>query len=169
MNPRTPVGHEPRGFRAVGTFLEFDEFKQATVMPPSDVALVEQLRPNYIATRLTWWSATIMARLRKRYPKGFVSPYPHALKNWILAIVTVEAYEARGWNPSDAQSKDILDAATNAHAEVKEAADGVAGLFDLPISATDDTTAITAPAPLAYTETDPFTWMDVQRDAYRGR
>jgi hypothetical protein len=153
----------------VGPFLEIDEFKQATVMPPSDVAFVEQERPGYIATRLAWWSAMIMARLRKRYPKGFTSPYPLALKVWLCAIVTVEAYEARGWNASDAQTKEILDAETDAHAEIKEAANGVAGLFDLPVSQADDTTAITAPKPLSYTEQDPFTWMQRQRDAYRGR
>ena len=148
-------------------FASFNDFTTASVMPPADVSLVESARPGYILARLTYWTARIMARLRKRYPAGFQQPFPETLQGWVIAIVTPEAYEARGWNPSDAQSQDIIKAAADAWAEVKEAADGDAGLFDLPVSATNDITAITDPAPLAYTETDPYTWQQRQREAYR--
>lgn len=138
-------------------------------MPSEDVDELEARRPGFIAQRLEIGTSRINGRLRKRYAAPFASPVPEIVLGWLDAVVTLEAYIARGWNPSDEQSKQISDAAAQAFADLKEAADSEIGLFDLPLR--EDTTAegISRGGPLGYSESDPYTWTDLQREAARGR
>jgi hypothetical protein len=149
--------------------LDLEEFKARTVMPAEDVDDLERSYDGFIARRLVIATSRIYTRLRKRYAVPFATPVPEIVLGWIVAIVTVEAYQKRGWNPSDEQSQQILEAATTALAEVKEAADSNEGLFDLPLR--QDTTAegISKGGPFFYSESSPFDWLDVQREAVRGR
>lgn len=167
-----PVGLEPRGFRAVAladSYLDLDGFKARTVMPSEDVDDLESRFEGWIGQRLIVGTSRINGRMRKRYAAPFQSPVPEIVLGWLVAIVTVEAYQKRGWDPSDAQSKQIVDEAGRAFEELKEAADGDEGLFDLPLR--QDTTAdgIARGGPLGYSEQDPYTWTRRQAEAYRGR
>ncbi|MDX6479503.1 MAG: hypothetical protein QOG85_13 [Gaiellaceae bacterium] len=153
----------------MAALLTLETFKTRTLMPAADVDLVEEQKAGFIAARLTMWTSWIEARLRKRYAVPFTIPTPEIVLAWLVAIVTLEAYQARGWNPSDAQSGQIEQAYKDALEQVKEAADGEGGLYDLPVAQNNASSALAGAAPLGYTEQDPFTWMDRQVEAYRGR
>ncbi len=97
----------------------------------------------------------------------FGSPYPVAVQGWLARLVTLRVYYKRGIDPTDAQWDAVRQDATDAMSELKEAADSHEGLFELPLKANDDTTAITRGDPLAYTEASPYKWADEQRDTAR--
>lgn len=138
-------------------------------MPAQDVDWLESTRPGFIEKRLAYNSSRINARCRKRYAAPFAVPAPELVVGWLVDLTTLDAYQARGWNPSDEQSALVKAAADRAEAETKEAADGEAGLFDLPLR--EDTTAdgISRGGPLVYAEASPYDWVDVQAEAIRGR
>lgn len=144
------------------------------VIPAGIVALLPN--PCFIDVRIADWTALIEARLRKRYAVPFTSPVPAAVLLWLTAAVTADCYERRGFNPGSEQDKDaILGARDRVLADLKEAADSVTGLFDLPLR--DDTagSGIVAEGPLSYTETSPYVAFDDQvengrqEDMSRGR
>lgn len=157
-------------------YLLVDGFRSRTVMPPGDVDRLEQTRPGYLQSRLDLWSATIDARLRKRYAVPFDSTSPPiTILGWLTDIVTFEGYMARGWNPNSEQDALIAaayvrvvgDPSKNAKGELQEAADSETGLYDLPVRADTPTSAISQGGPFGYSEQSPYTWMDVQRQAVR--
>jgi uncharacterized protein DUF1320 len=147
------------------SYLDLEGFKGLTVMPEADVTALEAKSQGFIAKRLALNSARINMRLRKRYAVPFQQPYPQAVIAWLVAIVTPEAYERRGWNTSDEQADAIREDRKTAIEELKEAADSETGLFDLPLR--EDTTedGITRGGPLGYSESDPYAWTDVQAEA----
>jgi hypothetical protein len=114
-------------------------------------------------------TSRIFGRLRKRYAVPFASPVPVIAISWLTHITTVDAFQKRGWNPSDAESKQILDAATEAFAEIKEAADSETGLFDLPLREDTTESGIVHGGPQVYSEASPYDWLDTQAEAVRGR
>lgn len=136
-------------------------------MPAADVDEVEFQFPGFIASRILIASSRIDARLRKRYAVPFVAPVAEIVLEWLTAIVTAEVYRKRGWNPGDAQSAQIEADRDRAFDDLKEAADGHEGLFDIPLR--EDTTAegISKGGPLFYSEASPYKWMDEQREAAR--
>lgn len=138
-------------------------------MPAADVDELEAQRPGFLRKRLAYHSSRINARCRKRYAAPFADPPPELVLGWLVDVTTLDAYQARGWNPSDEQSVLVKEAAERAETETKEAADGEAGLFDLPLR--EDTTAegVSRGGPLGYVEASPYTWTDVQAEAIRGR
>lgn len=144
------------------------EFTLRTVMPAEDVAYLESAFAGFLAARLAANTSRIYARLRKRYAVPFSAPVPEVALDWLTKITTVEAYQKRGWNTSDEQSKDIAGAAATAFEEIKEAADAEGGLFDLPLR--EDTTeeGVNKGGPFVYAEASPHEWLDVQREAVRG-
>lgn len=149
-------------------YLLVDGFKIRTLMPPGDVDRLEQSRPDYLQSRLDFWSDTFDARFRKRYAAPFdKSSPPLVILNWLTDVVTLEAYLARGFNPSSEQDGLIKDRYERALAEVKEAADSETGLFDLPLRADNPTSAISQGGPFGYSEQSPYTFLDVQREAVR--
>ncbi len=145
------------------------EFTLRTVMPAEDVAYLESAYAGFLAARLAANTSRIYARLRKRYAVPFAAPVPEAALDWLTKITTVEAYQKRGWNTSDEQSKDIAVAAATAFEEIKEAADAEEGLFDLPLRENTTTEGISKGGPQAYAEASPYDWVDAQREAIRGR
>lgn len=88
---------------------------------------------------------------------------PEAILGWLTALVTLDAYQRRGANPQDPQMVLVVDAATAALAELKEAADSKDGLFDLPVNEAADS-AVTTGGPLGYSETSPFVWRRVEAE-----
>lgn len=148
------------------SMLDVTEFKARTVMPSADVDIVGDA---YLLARLKIWTSRIYARLRKRYSVPFASPIPEIVLGWLTAIVTVEAYQKRGWNPDDEQSAQIKADRDEALAEIKEAADAEGGLFDLPLRQNTTETGIDQGGPYVYAEASPYDWIDAQREALRGR
>lgn len=136
-------------------------------MPPSFVDAIETTQPGWLDAQFLYWSDWIDTRLRKRYAVPFVVPFPLAVEGWLARIVTVRAFLRRGINPTDAQYADIKTDHDNALDEIKEAADSEKGLFDLPMRADLDPSAISQGNPRSYTEASPYVWTDVQGN--RGR
>jgi hypothetical protein len=98
------------------------------------------------------------------------TPVPETVLGWLAALVTVDAYDRIGRDPSDPvlqTEKERYDAAV---AELKEAADQDTGLFELPVNdGAPATSAVDVGGPFFYSEPDAFRWMDRQREASRGR
>jgi len=149
----------------VSAYLDLAAFKARTIMPENDVDVVGA---TFVASRLAIGTSEINGLLRKRYATPFVDPVPEVVLGWLTDIVTPEIYERRGWNPGDAQSQLIIDAATRARAQMKEAADSVTGLWELPLRENTTADGISKGGPLVYSEQSPWTWTDVQADHLRG-
>lgn len=140
-------------------------FKARTVMPSGDVDDLESRSAGWLVARAAIISAKLDSRLSKRYAAPFESPFPETVVGWCADMLTRDAYLKRGVNPSDAQWVEIKAAAERADAEVKEAADSVSGLFELPLR--NDTTAggISRGGPRSYSEAGPYSWMTAQAAA----
>lgn len=93
---------------------------------------------------------------------------PRQALSWLAILATPAVYARRGVNPTnDQQMVQMMDARKIALEEIKEAADGKEGLYELPLNEDAATSAVTAPQPLFCTQSSPFVWMDFQRA--RGR
>jgi hypothetical protein len=89
------------------------------------------------------------------------TPVPEIVLGWLTLFVTYDAYRKRGTNPQDPNIASLIEDCKTAADEIKEAADSKDGLFDLPTSEDTDS-AITTGYPLAYSETSPYVWTDVE-------
>jgi len=125
---------------------------------------LEAKRPGHLQAICDLGSAEVDARLGKRYQRPIPNP-PLIVLGWVADIVTPRAYEALGIRPSDEQMADIFNRATSVYMALKEAADAVTGLYDLPLAADNDATGIVAPTTVSYSEHSPFTWRHRQYDA----
>lgn len=143
-------------------YLSSAAFKLLSVMPAVDVDALEADAPGWVDAQLAYVSTQIDARLRKRYNVPFTSPYPDAVCGWLAAIVTMRCYLRRGVDATDAQFVEIKALADLASAELKEAADGDAGLFELPLRANTDANGVTRGGPTSYSEASPYVWRDQQ-------
>lgn len=155
-----------------------ERFRDLTIMPAPDVDALEALEGGWLQRRIDRWGARIDAKLRKRYAVPFgaepVAPIdvrvdvPLAIEDWVVALVTLDAYQKRGFNPSsEMDSVSILTPATTAQKEIDEAANSETGLFELPMRASSDAGGVTKGGVLSYTEASPFVWTDVQAQAGR--
>lgn len=146
-------------------YLTLTEFRAITTMPWGDVDDLEIAAPGWIVNQVIVVSGLIDGRLRKRYAAPFEVPIPDIVRSWAARIVTLRAYLRRGVDARDAQFQVILDDATRAEAEIKEAADSKDGLFELPIRQDLPTSGgIARGGPLGYSEASPYTWTTVQAD-----
>lgn len=149
-------------------YLTKDEFKARTLMPPEYVDALELVQAGWVLAQLEQYSRWIDSRLRKRYAAPFdVATCPEIVKSWLTRIVTVRCFLRRGIDPTDPQFETVRQDALDATVEIKEAADCVEGLFDLPLKDSEKTTGITQGAPLGYAEAGPYEWVDAQREAIR--
>jgi hypothetical protein len=147
-------------------YLNLLEFKARTLMPSTDVDDLEAIAAGWVLAQLEQCSRWIDSRLRKRYDAPFdVATCPEIVKSWLTRLVTLRAYLRRGVDATDAQFDLIRADAESAAEEIKEAANAVDGLFDLPLKDSDKATGITLGAPFGYAEADFYTWVDVQREA----
>lgn len=89
------------------------------------------------------------------------TPVPEAVLGWLVAMVTYDCYRKRGADPQDPSLVAIKEDLDIAMAELKEAADGKDGLFDLP-SSEDEDSAVTTGFPLGYSEASPYVWTDIE-------
>lgn len=152
----------------MAAYLDVTGFTARTIMPAEDVAFMQTTYPGFLDSRLTIGTSIINARLQKRYAVPFgtsATPpvgVPEIVLGWLTALVTVDAYKKRGWNPSDAQSAEVIADRQEALDQMKEAAESDVGLFELPIKETDLTSAVSKGGPLGYSETSPYVWTDYQ-------
>lgn len=157
---------------AVTPYLDLAAWRLRTMMDPSRVAALEAKRPGFILLRLVGTTSKINARLSKRYAVPFVAPAPEIVNQWLTDLVTLDAEKALGFIPSSDQDQTIVDDATKAEAEIKEAADAEKGLFDLPLNegaSPVQTSAVARGGPLSYSEPGPYEWTTLQREAANGK
>jgi hypothetical protein len=146
------------------SFLDLAGFKKRTIMPKTDVEGIESSQAGWIDQQLVDGSAQILSRLDKRYGP-FVAPYPVAVLRWLTVLVTARCYFLRGVNPSDGIFDLIKEETAEAKAELKEAADGDGGLFELPLRQDTLAEGITQGGPFSYSEASPYDWVDRQIEA----
>ena len=142
------------------------EFRARTIMPQGDVDALEDGEPGFLQTILDDWSNEIDARLRKRYATPFVAPIPPTILRWLTKLATRDAYGKRGYDPSNKSDVEAIQAAAErCEVELKEAADAKDGLFDLPLREDRTGSGVGRGGPLAYTESSPYRWQDIQKRA----
>lgn len=153
--------------------LDLPTFKSLTVMPPEDVDLVENKHPGFVATQIAGFTSEIYSRLAKRYSVPPVPPAttPAIVQLWLTWKTTPEVMKKRGVNPESAQYAEMVKMADKADAQVKEAADCVTGLFDLPLieQAGGTASAITQSLSRSSSDPDPYSWTDVQAIAVQNQ
>lgn len=135
-------------------------------MPKGDVDDLQATESGFLDKALLQRTGWINDRLRKRYAIPFAAPVNETVLGWLTDLVTVDAYDKRGRNPSAEQDARIDTRATEAKAEIKEAADSKEGLFDLPLKQNDvDATGIVKGEPIGDAEASPYAWADAQAEA----
>lgn len=149
------------------SYLDLAGFKALSMMPESDVDALEALYAGWIDRQLLVWSRKIDSRLGKQYATPFVSPFPEVVTEWLAQIVTVRAFLRRGVDPTDAQFAAIKADADEAVADIKEAADSVNGLFELPLTSATSAQGMTRGGPRGYSEASPYVGFDIQADVGR--
>lgn len=144
-------------------YMTVAEFRVRTIMPQAEVDVLESREPDFLQTTLNDCSEWVNARLQKRYATPFVAPYPAIVLMWVVRLATPIAYGKLGWQPSsESDAAAVLSPATEAKAEIKEAADSKEGLFELPLRQDTTATGVSRGAPICYTETSPYVWADIQ-------
>lgn len=96
------------------------------------------------------------------------TPVPEIALGWLVALLDVDVWDRRGVNPQDPSIARAVSERDTALAEIKEAADAKDGLFDLPTNDAAGDSAVTQGGPLSYSETSPYVFQDIQRDAAVG-
>ncbi len=145
------------------SYLDRNEYMEYSVLPMTTIDAVEAVQEGWIDRKLRALSSyAVDARLRKRYAVPFTSPYPDAVCDWVARLMDPLTLKKLGVDATDEQFVSIAEDAKAAAEEIKEAADAVEGLFDLPIADTADASAITKGGPLGYSEASPYVGMDVQ-------
>lgn len=146
-------------------YLTLARFIELTLMSSADVSLVESKHPGWIANQSTVLSGLIDSRLRKRYAAPFSAPVPSAVEDWCCRLLTLRTYLKRGVDATDEQFDVIRKDAEDAIEQLKEAANAVDGLFDLPLRSDTTANGISKGAPLVLSEASPYTWTDEQWEA----
>lgn len=142
-------------------------FMLASMIPEQQVVVLINNRTGWLENRIDWWSRKIEARLAKRYKVPFdpspTGPAPAIVLMWLTDLVQRDAYIALGTQSfSEADQKLIESSATQAEADLLEAANEETGLFDIPLRDDQPGSAIIEEAPLMSTDTSPYSWIDRQ-------
>lgn len=90
------------------------------------------------------------------------TPVPRIVLRWITSKLTVAVWERRGVNPQDPQIAAAVARAAKADEQIAQAANSKDGLFDLPLNVDTGGSGVTQGGPLAYSETSPYAWQDIQ-------
>lgn len=145
-------------------YLVFDDADSATALklfctvPVEYLEQLEEKEPGWIDTQLQVASGFIDSRLRKRCPVPFTDPAPLAVRGWLAALVTPLIYQRLGVSPTDEQYLDTIKERDRARADLQEAANGSAGLFDLPAIEGQDPSAVSKGFPRHTSQVSPFAW-----------
>lgn len=144
-------------------YLTTAQFKTRSLIPGDYVDSIEAVDSGWTDIQLEEASAWIDSRLAKRYATPFQAPYPIAVLSWLTRIVTVRCYLKRGVEATDEQFMAIQEDAMEARKECMEAADSMAGLFDLPLRSNTTASGIDRAGPYSYSEQSPYVWATTQR------
>lgn len=144
-------------------YLTTSEFKDICAIAPSDIDQLETKYPGFTQKTLDLVSSKVDARLRKRYAAPFAAPYPECIQDWVARISCIPILLRIGIVPTDEQFVALKDDAELAKKELSEAADGNAGLWDLPLRQDTTTTGLSQDTPLMLTSAGPYAWIDDQR------
>lgn len=148
------------------SYLSIAAFRVRTTMLGEDVDRLEAVYPGFLQAQIDDESSWIAGRLRKRYAvEGFDANPPGIVLKWLNKIVTLEAFDKRGFDSLSPEGQRTITASETARAEVKEAAESVEGLFDLPLRNDSTASGISQGGPLGYAEASPYTANDRQREA----
>jgi hypothetical protein len=152
----------------MGYFSNLAAYEICSTLPIEWIAEVATRHPGWIEKQIDLVSALeVDARLAKRYVTPFASPPPLAVQSWAARILDARVLIRRGIDPVDDQYLAILADANAAKAEMAEAANAEAGLYDLPLRADTDASGIARPMPRSYSEASPYVW--TTRQSARGR
>lgn len=151
----------------MAAYLTVAEFKVKTLIPSVYVDEVEGIAPGFVDGQLADVSRRLDGVLRKRYAAPFSAPYPEQVQEWLARIVSPRVWMKRGVDATDSQWDTIQEDAKAAWAEVAQAADGNAGLWDLPVAGGSTASAVSRGGPLVYSEQSAYVWTD--RQACTGR
>jgi hypothetical protein len=143
------------------------ELRMLGDMPPNLVDTVESKFPGIVAGKIAAVSGIFNTKLAKRYAAAFTMPYPDALKMQVACVVAFRLWIVLGYNPEGALDQHLKALHDAALAWLDSAANGETGLIELPGSEDPMASAVDKGGTLAYTETSPYVWADVQSD--RGR
>ncbi|HEX8795458.1 MAG TPA: phage protein Gp36 family protein [Polyangiaceae bacterium] len=142
-------------------YLDLAGFTLRTIMPSGDVTLVETAAPGFIEARIAIAQQEIDSRLRKRYVIPLPAPVNEKVLSWITDLVTWDAFNKRGRNPSSPEMQDVKDARDLVYTQVKEAADSQNGLYDLPLRQdAEDESGIATGGPLGTAQRSVYTFID---------
>jgi len=148
----------------MAAYLTVETFTDLAICPSEYVDYIETQQPGWVDGQLAFWSGYIDSRLAKRYATPFdVDSPPIVVQGWLARLVTPKIYLKRGVDNTDAQIVAVQDDAKAAVDELAEAANAKDGLYELPLRQdAPGGQGITRGAPLAYTESSPYVWMDQQ-------
>lgn len=151
----------------MAAYVDITYVKFVGSMPAADIDALEGLYPGTFAAVAEAVSRVFDGRLAKRYAAPFASPYPEALRWHVAQVVVANLWQKRGYNPGSAQDAIIEKNREDAFAWLKEAADSKDGLIELPLRADTTVEGVSKGAPLFYSETSPYRWTDLEREAGR--
>lgn len=136
----------------------------AASVQPRWVDELEVNYPGFLTVQLASYSSIIDARLAKRYATPFSAPYPEQVKKWLAALVAPEVYRRNGYDPSDQQSALLESDRSEAFAQLRESADAVDGMFELPVrSDIPSSDGVSRGRILSSSDATPYGWLDRQR------
>lgn len=144
-------------------YLDLAGFRQRTLMPASFVDEIEARTAGWIDARCLLASAYIDSRLFKRYLCPFADPAPLAVLDWVVKLVTLDAWLKRGIASTDEEFQEYKSQAITTAAELKEAADAEKGLFDLPLRADTNADGTALGFTFGTSQQSPYAWADYQR------
>ena len=153
----------------MAAYLTVETFTALAICPAEYIEYIEIQQPGWVDGQLAFWSGYIDSRLAKRYATPFDSDSPPiVVQGWLARLVTSRIYLKRGVDSTDAQITAVQDDAKAATDEIAEAANAKDGLYELPLRQdAPGQQGISRGAPLAYTETSPYVWMDQQEQIGR--
>lgn len=148
----------------MAAYLTVETFTNLAICPAEYIDYIESQQPGWVQAQLDFWSSYIDSRLAKRYATPFDSASPPiVVQGWLARLVTPKIYLKRGIDSTDGQIQAVQEDATAAGNEIAEAANAKDGLYELPLRQdAPGGQGISRGAPLAYTETSPYVWMDQQ-------
>lgn len=154
---------------SAGDLITYKATKAGAGVALPEILLELEPTVNFVTKRIATHQSWIESRLMKRYLAPFAAPVPQIVIGWLVALVTLDVFSKRGFNPGSAQDEEaIIGRAQRARDEIKEAADSKDGLFDLPVRQDlPGTSAVTRGGPLSYSEASPYTWTDKQAELAR--
>lgn len=131
---------------------------------PGLILTLDEDASRYIDTRLRKRTSTAKP-YRVPIPDDLV---PRIVVRWVAHLITPECFLALGTRPTDEEQAEIIKLADRAEEQIKEAADAVNGLFDIPLLDAGGDSLFDQPATLCITEQSPYSWRHKQYDAVAG-